>query len=56
MTIFYILFVLLALAIVFGVTYKIKGLKIALAVTGAGFVCLLVLYIGMVYLITASMG
>lgn len=58
MTIFYVLFVLFALfmvLVIFGVTYKIKGLKTAAITTGVVFVGFLVLYIGLIYLIVNSM-
>lgn len=55
MTILYILFVLFMLAVVFGITYLIKGFKTALITTGILFVGFLVLYIGIIYLIVNSM-
>jgi len=55
MTIFYVLFALFMLVVIFGVTYKIKGLKAAFIATGVVLVGLLVLYIGMLYLIVNSM-
>ena len=55
MTIFYVLFALFMVAVIFGVTYKIKGLKTALITTGAVLVGFLVLYIGMIYRIVNSM-
>ena len=55
MTIFYVLFALFMVIVIFGATYKIKGLKAALITTGVVFVGLLVLYIGMLYLIVNSM-
>jgi len=55
MTILYALFILFALIVIFGVIYKIKGLKTALIATGVAFVVFLVLYIGLIYLIVNSM-
>jgi len=55
MTILYVLFALLILIIIFGVTYLIKGLKTALITTGVVLVGFLVLYIGMIYLVVNSM-
>ena len=55
MTILYVSFLLFVLIVIFGVTYIIKGLKIALITTGVVLVSSLVLYIGMIYLILNSM-
>lgn len=55
MTILYVLFALFMMAVIFGVTYTIKGLKTALITTGVVLVGFLVLYTGMIYLIVNSM-
>ena len=55
MTILYVLFALFMLLVVFGVAYKIQGLKAALIAVGFALVGLSVLYIGMIYLIVNSM-
>ena len=55
MTILYPLFVLFALLVIFGVVYKLKGLKTAVVATGivlAGFVAL---YFGFIYWLVSSM-
>jgi hypothetical protein len=55
MTIYYVLFALFMLVVIFGVAYKIKGLKTALITTGVALVGFLILYLGMLYLIVNSM-
>jgi hypothetical protein len=55
MTTFYVLFAFFMLVVIFGGTYKIKGLKTALFTTGVVLVVFLFLYIGMIYLIVNSM-
>ena len=55
MTVLYVLFALIMLVVIFGVTYLIKGLKTALVTTGVVLIGVLVLYIGMIYLIVNSM-
>jgi hypothetical protein len=55
MTIYYILIALFMAVVVFGITYKIKGLKTALVTTGVVFIGFLGLYLGMIYLIVNSM-
>ncbi len=55
MTIFYALFALFVLLVVFGVIYKIKGLRVALFATGTVLAGFAVLYFGLIYLIVNSM-
>lgn len=55
MTIPFILFAVLVLIVIFGMVYKIRGLKAALIATAMIFVGFLVLYVGMIYLIVNSM-
>lgn len=55
MTVYYASFVLFMLIVIFGVTYKIKGLKAALVVAGLAFIGFSVLYMGLIYLIVNSM-
>jgi hypothetical protein len=54
-TVLYAVITLLALFIVFGVTYKIKGWKIAFLATGLAFVLSAVLLMGLIYIITRNM-
>lgn len=46
---------LLGLVVVFGVTYKIKGLKAAPIATGIALVVFSILFVAVIYLITNSM-
>ena len=55
MTLVFALFALFVLIVIFGLTYKITGLKTAFIATGVMFIVFSVLYIGMVYLIVNSM-
>jgi hypothetical protein len=55
MTILYVLFALFMVVVIFGITYKIKGLKIALISMGVVLAGFLVLYVGIIYLIVNSM-
>lgn len=54
-TILYPVVVLFALLIVFGVAYKLKGLKTALLVTGATFVFFVLLFMALIFIIVNSM-
>lgn len=46
---------LLGLVVVFGVTYKIKGLKAALIATGIAFVVFSMLYVAAIYVVANAM-
>ena len=54
-TIILALFALLGLAVVFGVTYKIKGLNAAFITTGIAFVALSMLSVATIYVIVSAM-
>lgn len=54
-TIILALLALLGLAAVFGVTYKIKGLKAAFVVTGIALVVFPILYVVTIYVIVSAM-
>jgi hypothetical protein len=54
-TVVYAVLTLLVLIVVFGVTYKIKGWKVALLVTGLAFVLSILLLMGLIYAITRNM-
>ena len=54
-TVLYAVITLLALIVVFGVTYKIKGWKTALLATGLAFVLSAVLLMGLILVITRNM-
>ncbi|MCC7118964.1 MAG: hypothetical protein IT310_10605 [Anaerolineales bacterium] len=54
-TILYFGFALLVLALVFGVTFKLKGWKIALAATGGTFVLFALGLVAAIYAITSAM-
>ena len=55
MTILFALFALFVLIVIFGLTYRIKGLKAAFIASGVMFIVFSVLYIGMIYLIVNAM-
>jgi hypothetical protein len=55
MTVLFALFALFALIVIFGLSYRIKGLKVALIATGVMFIVFSVLYAGMIYLIVNTM-
>jgi ABC-type uncharacterized transport system permease subunit len=54
-TVLYAVLTLLALIVIFGVTYKIKGWKIALLVTGLAFVLSVLLLMVLIFVITRNM-
>jgi hypothetical protein len=54
-TIILALFGLLGLGIVFGIAYKIKGLKFGLITSGIALIVLAVLYVAALYTITSTM-
>ncbi|MFN8387485.1 MAG: hypothetical protein U0V48_15925 [Anaerolineales bacterium] len=54
-TILFAALVLFALLVIFGITYKIKGLKTALIATGVIFVLSAVAYVAVIYLIVSAM-
>jgi ABC-type uncharacterized transport system permease subunit len=54
-TVLYAVLTLLALVVIFGVTYKLKGWKLALLATGLAFVLSALLLTGLIYVITRSM-
>jgi hypothetical protein len=54
-TILYAAVVFCALILVFGVTYRFKGLKVAVLSTAAAFVASVVLLMAMIYAITFAM-
>jgi hypothetical protein len=47
--------ILLLLAIVFGITWKIKGLKVAFVATGATFIVSSILYVAAISMIVSAM-
>lgn len=55
MTVLLALLALFASVVIFGLTYKIKGLKAAFIATGAALIAFSVLYVGMIYIIVNSM-
>jgi hypothetical protein len=55
-TVLFALFALLVLIVVFGLAYKIRGLKTALILTAAAFVVFAVLFVGLIYVITNAMN
>ncbi len=54
-TILYAVLTLLVLIVVFGFTYKIKGLKTAFLATGIAFALFAVLLVATIYAITSAM-
>lgn len=54
-TLLYAVLTLLTLFIIFGITYKIKGWKVAFLATGLAFVLLALLLIALIYIITRNM-
>jgi len=54
-TFLYAVLTLLTLFIIFGITYKIKGWKVAFLATGLAFVLLALLLIALIYIITRNM-
>ncbi len=49
------IFALLALVVIFGITYKVKGLKAAFIATGMAFVISSILYGAAIYAIVNAM-
>lgn len=54
-TMLFAIFVPFVLALIFGLTYKIKGLKIALVTTAAAFIAIAILFAVVVYAIVSVM-
>jgi hypothetical protein len=54
-TVLLAIFALLALLAFFGITLKIKGLKVALISTGLAFIVTSLLYVGVIFIIVQSM-
>jgi hypothetical protein len=54
-TVLYAVFTLLALLVVFGVTYKIKGWKIAFLATGLAFILSALFLVALIFVITRNM-
>ena len=54
-TVLYGVLTLLALIVIFGVTYKIKGWKIAVPATGLSFIFSVLLLMGLIFIITRNM-
>jgi hypothetical protein len=54
-TVLYAALVLLALLMIFGFTYKIKGIKTAFVATGIAFVVFAVLGVAMIYAVVSAM-
>lgn len=55
-TVLFASFALLVLIVVFGLAYKIRGLKTALILTAVAFVVFAVLFVGLIYVITNAMN
>lgn len=56
LTVLFALFALVALIVIFGLTYKIRGLKMALIMTATAFVLFATLFAGLIYVIVNSMN
>jgi hypothetical protein len=54
-TVLFVLFTLFLLVVVFGLAYKLKGLKVALIATSATFMVMAALFVAMIYAITSVM-
>jgi hypothetical protein len=54
-TVLYAVLTLLALIVVFGVTYKLKGWRIAFLATGLAFVLSALFLVALIYVITRNM-
>ena len=54
-TVLYAVLTLLVLIVIFGVTYKIKGWKIAFLATGLAFIFSVLVLVALVYVITRNM-
>lgn len=48
--------ILFVLMVIFGLTYKIRGLKVSIIATGAAFVLFAMLYMGIIFVMVNSMG
>ena len=55
LTVLYAVLTLLVLVVIFGVTYKIKGLPAALVATGVAFVLSVLVLVAFIFLITSTM-
>lgn len=54
-TILYAALALLVLIVIFGLTYKIKGLKTAFVTTGIAFTASAILFVAVIYAIASTM-
>jgi hypothetical protein len=54
-TVLYAVLTLLVLIVIFGVTYKIKGWKVAVLATGLAFILSALLLVALIYIITRNM-
>lgn len=54
-TVLYAVLTLLVLIVIFGITNKIKGWKIALLATGVAFVLSVLFLMGLIFVITRNM-
>lgn len=54
-TILFAIFALFVLIVVFGLSYKLKGLNIALIATAVTFIFIAILFIAIIYAITIAM-
>lgn len=54
-TILYAAFALLVLIVIFGLTYKIKGLKTAIVTTGIAFTASAIFFVALIYAIVTMM-
>jgi hypothetical protein len=54
-TVLFAVLAFLALIIVFGITYKIKGVKIAFLTTGIALAILAILFVATIYIIVSVM-
>lgn len=55
MSVLFVLFAVFVFVVIFGITYKVRGLQAALIAAGVTFIGFIVLYVGMIYLIVNSM-
>ena len=54
-TVLYAILAFLALIIIFGLTYRIKGVKTAIITTGIAFVIFAILFVATIYVIVSVM-
>lgn len=54
-TVLYAAFALLALIVIFGLTYKIKGIRTAFMITGIAFIVFAILLVATIYAIIGIM-